>query len=274
MARTYDPGRPPRALAVIVWCYLAWSLLPIALVVRASFTAGDSSTQLSGGSWQWYRAALDDDEYRGSLLQSIQLAVLTTVIVFPLGVSAALGLSRWRGRWGEAGRGLVLFAIAVPQLVLGGALFIVFTKVPSLRLGTTAQVLGHITLTLPFVIVVVWASLLSIGRDQEEGAMDLGATEGQALGRVVVPQVAPALLAGAVVAWVLSFDNLVISRWLCIRSDCATLPMQIYGRGAPRANPILYAYGSVGLAMTLTLATVAAPWLLRVVRRRAATGAA
>ena len=268
MARPYDPGRPPKTLAVATWGYLAWSLLPIAWVVRASFTAGDTATQLSGVSWRWYRAALEDEAYRASLLQSLRLAVLTTVVVVPLGVSTALGLSRWRRGGGDAGRGLVLLALAMPQLAVGGALFIVFTKVPNLRLGTTAQVLGHITLTLPFVIVIVWASLVSIAREQEEGAMDLGAAPGQALRRVVVPQVVPALLAAVVVAWVLSFDNVVISRWLCIRSDCATLPMQIYGRGAPRVNPVLYAYGSVGIAMTLSLATVAVPWLSLVLRRR------
>ena len=265
MARAHDPDRPPLGLRVFTWAYFAWWFLPIAIVVRASFTSGDSPTQLEGFSWGWYEAALHDEEFRTSLVQSVRLAASTTAIALPLGVATAVGLHRWRSRTADAGGLLVLIALAVPQTVLAAGLFLFLIQTP-LLFGTTTQLLGHVTLAVPFVVVVVWVALASVPRVHEESAMDLGATQAAALMRVIFPQVLPALVAAAAVAWLLSFDNIVVSSWLCIRSDCATLPMRIYGRGGARAHPILYAYGSIGLAFTLGVAALATPWLIRAVR--------
>jgi spermidine/putrescine transport system permease protein len=240
----------------------------MAVIVRTAFTAGDSPTQPIGFSWQWFEAALREVEYRGSLVHSVRLAALTTATALPLGVTTAIGLQRWRSTVADAGLALTFAAVAFPQTVFATAFFLTIVAFTPIHLGTFAQLLGHITLVLPFVVVVVWSGLTSISRDQEETAMDLGATPGSARRRVVVPQLAPAILAAAAIAWVLSFDSIVLSSWLCLLSDCATLPMRIYGRGAPRAHPVLYAYGSIGLAISLTLGALAIPWLLRLSRNR------
>lgn len=269
--RPYDPAGPAVGLTIFTWLYLLWWFLPIALLVQASLA--DDAAQPIGLSLRWYREALDDETYRASLRHSLWLSACTVGIALPLGVTTALGLSRWRRRLGNVGTGMVVVAIATPQITFATALFLLFTSVPQLRLGATAQVIGHVTLALPFAIVIVWAALVSIPRDQEESAMDLGATTTSAILRVVLPQILPALAAAGVVAWFLSFDNLVLSTWLCVANDCVTFPMQLYGRGGVRGSPVLYAYGSVGLLLTVLLAAAVLPSIARLLGgRRRVTG--
>jgi len=243
-----------------------WWFLPIVAAIRVAFTEGDSATQPIGFSWQWFEAVLDDEGFRASFAHSVWLALLTAAIATPLGTATAIGMRRWRSPWSRTALAVVVVAVVVPQSVLATALFLALVGITPVRLGASTQLLGHVTLALPFVVLVVWISLESLGEDLDESAVDLGATQASALLRVTVPLIAPAIIAGAAIAWVLSFDNLVLSSWLCLRTDCVTIPMRIYGRGDPRAAPILFAYVTIALAFTSVLALVMVPWIRRVVR--------
>jgi spermidine/putrescine transport system permease protein len=117
--------------------------------------------------------------------------------------------------------------------------------------------LAHVTLAIPFVVLVVRARLLGLPFEEEEAALDLGATPISMVRRVLLPLSVPALIPSAAIAFTLSFDNIVLSHWLCIGNDCRTLPGLLTGTaGAIMVSPDLYAIGTVGMAVALCMMTV------------------
>jgi spermidine/putrescine transport system permease protein len=252
--RRFASGRrAPVVLALITWGYLAWWFLPIAVAVRASFSTTDAFLP-RGFTTDWYRFVLQDHELRAIFLRTLRLAALTVAIATPLGGALALGLDRWRGRTSTYLTGTALIAVATPQIAIGAALFLVFAYVLTfVGLDARAQMIAHVTLAIPFVAIIVRVRLAQLGRRYEEMAMDLGAPPRSSLRRVVLPLTAPAIVAGAVVAFTLSFDNLVLSEAVCLRLEsCRTVPMLMFGavRG-DAASPDIYAIATLALVVSL-----------------------
>ncbi len=242
-----------RAPLLATWTlgYFVWSLVPIALLVRISF--GDPSfPDPRGFSLAGYEAAITDPDLRGALYHSLLLAGSTALLATPLGVSLAVGLGSWASRRATVLRSLALAPLAVPPIVLAAGFFFAFLHpLRIIAFGRDAQIIGHVTIALPFVVLLVWARLFSIGRDLEETAMDLGASRASAFVRVTVPLLLPAILSAMALAFVLSFDNLPVSQYLCIR-DCRTVPMLLYGRGQPvEPSPAVVALGTMSMTATL-----------------------
>jgi ABC-type spermidine/putrescine transport system permease subunit II len=232
--------------------YLAWSLAPVALLVRAAFTDPEAFLQPEGFSIAWFRAAVADPELRVPLAHSLQLAGLTVALAVPIGLALGVGLARWMSPIAGVVRALAIVPLAIPQIVMATGLF--FSFLAPLRfvgLGRDAQLLGHVTIALPYVVLVMWVRLIGVGRGFEEIAMDLGASRTQALRRVTLPLLAPAILSAIAIAFVLSFDNLVLSQCLCI-SDCQTVPLLLYGRGRVGAlSPAVVALGVMAMLGSL-----------------------
>ncbi len=133
---------------------------------------------------------------------SLILAVLCTLVATPIGVALALGLTRWRGRGAGTSNGLMLLPLATPEIVMGSALFLVFTNLYTLiPLGRPAQLLGHVTFSISYVVVIVRGRMLSIGREYETAAQDLGASPVRALWTVLVPLLMPAVFASAMIVF-------------------------------------------------------------------------
>jgi len=226
-----------------------------------SVSEGFSITGSQGFTLRHYGFALEDPVATGALIQSLTLASLTMAIATPLGFGLALGLSRWPGRLSTVASTLTILPLALPQTVLATGFFLLIWKVfTPLPFDSPSQLLAHVTLALPFVAIVVRLRLLSIGRELEEMAADLGASEGEVMARVLVPLLSPAILVGAAIAFVVSLDNFVLSQWLCIPSDCLTVPMLLYGGRV--ASPPLAALASITLVCSLAAFGVAAwGWL-------------
>ena len=197
-------GRAP-VLAMVTWVYILWSLLPVLVAVRISFNSGKSRSSFQSLSARWYwgdptSSVWHDDSLQTALVNTLQLAALCMLIATPLGVLMAIGLNRWRSRASTAANGLMLVPIVTPEIVFGVALFLVFTQaytgVPS---GMTRQLIGHVTFTMSFVVVIVRGRLVAIGGQYEEAARDLGATGWQTFRKVTFPLIAPAVLAGLII---------------------------------------------------------------------------
>ena len=138
------------------------------------------------------------------------------------------------------------------EIVLGVALLLLFLRIfPGIGLGTEAQVIGQVTFTLSYVVVIVRGRLVSIGPEFEEAAADLGAPPRDQLFRVVLPLLAPAIVASAAVAFAISIDDFVVTQYLSSDASTTTVSMLLYSnaRGAP--TPALNAIATVGLAITL-----------------------
>lgn len=270
--RLANPWGRPRFLALITFLYMVWSIVPILLAVRFSFNEGRSRSTAQGWSTKWYYEEPDlsvwhDPSLRDALFQSLELAGLAMVITVPLGLALGLALTRWRGRGAGTVRFTTLLPVVTPELVLGVALFLtVINLFTFIQFGTLAQLIGHVTFSLAFVVIIIRGRLLSIGRDYEEAAMDLGASPVQALRLALLPLLMPAIFASFMIVFAISIDDFVISQYLSADASTETIPVKIYAnaRGAP--TPALNALASVMLFATILAVTIAF-LILRIARR-------
>ncbi len=267
-----NPWARPRGLVIVTVLYILWSIVPVAIAILFAFNNGRSRTSWQGFSFRWYTGSagsvLHDPALQGALKHTLILAVICVGIATPLGVALALGLQRWRGPGGGSINTVMLLPLVTPEIVMGVALLLLFLRVfPGIGLGTPAQAIGQVTFTLSYVVVIVRGRLTSIGREFEEAAADLGAPPRDQLWRVLLPMLAPAIVASAAVAFALSIDDFVVTQYLAGDSSTTTVSMLLYAsaRGAP--TPALNALATV--ALVITMATLA---LALLVYRRFAGG--
>ena len=195
-------------------CYLLIILLfvylPIGYVVLFSFNESKSLTHFSGFSLRWYENMFSDSTMLQSIKYTVIVAVIATVVSTVMGTVAAIGLSKAR----KLVRSLVLetnnLPVMNPDIVTAIGLMLLFisTKIP---LSLTTLILSHITFCTPYVILTIMPKLRQLDDNVAEAAMDLGATPFQALWKVIIPQIYPAILSGALIAFSMSFDDFVIS---------------------------------------------------------------
>ncbi len=251
------PWRRPLALESITWLYLLWSIVPVALAVLFSFNAGRSRTSFQGFSLRWYildpaGSVWHDETLRAALFQSLKLAVLTTLIAVPIGVLFAIGVDRWRGRLPAVFNFQMLVSFVLPEIIIGVALLFVFTRLATfIPLGTPAQIAGLVTFQLSFPVVIVRARLLFIGSHYEEAAMDLGASPIQAMRRVLLPMLSPAIFASAVLVFADVIDDFVIVRALSAEVSSEPMSVKIYNSARATATPALNALATIMLVFSI-----------------------
>ena len=275
-----NPWGKPRWLKLFMWFYLIWSLAPVIIAVQFGFNDGRSRTAWQGFSLLWYTGEPDlsvwnDPSLRSALFQTLKLAGVTMLIATPIGVALAIGLTRWRGRGSKPANLLMLFPLITPEIVLGVALFLVFVYLFQIvQLGTVAQILGHITFTISYVVLIVRSRLLAIGREYEEAARDLGASAGQALRLILLPMLAPAIWASLAIAFAISIDDFVISYFLRGGAATETIPTRLYSGLRLAPSPALNAIATILLVMSMVAITAAALFLNRLRKREGAKGSA
>ncbi|MGH2852354.1 MAG: ABC transporter permease [Solirubrobacteraceae bacterium] len=262
MRRSRNPWGRPRFLVVVTWGYVLWALLPVVVAILFSFNAGRSRSVWQGFSLRWWTgdpslSIFHDPDYVHALTHSLTLAGLDMVIATPLGVMLALGLARWRGRGASAANSLMLVPLVTPEIVMAVSLLLVFTQltiVPFslIHLGTTAQVVGQVTFSLSYVVVIVRGRLASIGAQYEEAARDLGATTLGAVRLILLPLLLPAILASMLIVFALSIDDFVVTQYMSSNSATTTIPMYLYSnaRGGT-TTPALNALATVLVVVTL-----------------------
>jgi spermidine/putrescine transport system permease protein len=258
-----NPWRKPWLLESFTWLYLIWSLVPIALAVLFSFNNGKSQAVWQGFSWRWYftdpvNSVWHNPALHAAVFQTLKLSVYTTIIAVPLGVAFALGINRWRGYTSSTFNFVMILSFVVPELIFGVAMFFVFTVLCSfVHLGTLAETLGLVTWNVSWPAIIVQARLVTIGKQYEEAAADLGATQWQAIRRVLLPLLTPAIFASAVLVFSSVIDDFVIVDLLS--SSAGNTPMSVYiyaqqhgGNGGPALN----ALGTIMLVMSLVIVVI------------------
>lgn len=268
-----------RWLALLTWLYVLWSLVPVLVAVRISLNSGKSRSSFQPMSFRWYwgdatSSVWHDDSLHVAMFNTLKLAGLCMLIATPLGVAMAIGLQRWRGKASNAANGLMLVPIVTPEIVFGVALFIVFTQVyTGLPGGITTQLLGHVTFTLSFVVVIIHGRLVAVGGQYEEAARDLGTSRLQAMRLVLLPLLGPAIFASLMVVFATSVDDFVISSFLSTGASTETVPIKIYSGARAGSTPALNALATVMLVLTLTAVGLAGLVLRRVRLRSGDHGA-
>jgi spermidine/putrescine transport system permease protein len=254
-----------RWLRLYVAAFFVFLFAPILLVVVFSFNSQRSLQNFEGVSLEWYRQFLDSESLRGSLVASLEIAVVTMVVGTLLGTLLAFGLVRARTRWAGSANVLMLVPLVTPEIVAGVSAFLLFTQL-GMRLSLATIILAHITFSISYVTVVVRARLASLHPEVEQAAMDLGATRLQTLRLVVLPALWPAVLAAGLLVFALSFDDFVLSYFTTGESP-QPLPVRIWSAIRFGVTPTINAIGTLMLAIS-ALAIALAIALPRLFGRR------
>jgi spermidine/putrescine transport system permease protein len=258
-----NPWGHPWFLEGFTWLYLIWSIVPIALAVLFSFNNGKSQSAWQGFSMRWYYAdpvnsVLHDEQLRLAVIQTLRLSAYTTLIAVPLGVAFALGINRWRGYTSASFNFVMILSFVIPELIFGVAMFFMFTSLfTSVGLGTTAETLALVTWNVSWPAIIVQARLVTIGRQYEEAAADLGATQLQTMRRVMLPLLTPAIFASAVLVFSGVIDDFVIVDLLSSNAGNTPMSVIIYStQHGGNGGPALNALGTIMLVMTFVIATI------------------
>ncbi len=250
---------------------VAFLFAPIVVSIVYSFNVGSLGKQTSlftGWTLGWYGAAWANLSLRHAVETSLVVAFWAALIAVVVG--SALGFALVRHPSATVRRllsGLTYILLIVPETVTGVSLLL-FYAVTGMRLSLATLVAGITPLAISVTALIVRAGVLTLDRHLEEAAADLGSTRWQTLRFVILPHLAPAVAAAALMSYVFSFDNLVVSTFLTTAS-VNTLPVYLYGSLQYGPSPAVYAAATAVFAFTIVL-LAAAGLLYRIVRQRAA----
>jgi spermidine/putrescine transport system permease protein len=241
---------PRTLLALTAVVYLALHL-PVVVLMVFSFNDSKFSVDWHGFTLHWYQRLLERPDVLHGLRASLIVGIAATLIATVLGTMMALALGRQRlgGRRGLTG--LLYLPIVTPEIVAGISLLILFALL-RIPLGLTTIVIAHVAFCLSFVVIVLLARLDGMDQHLEEAALVLGADEITTFWRVTVPQLWPGILAGALLAFTLSFDDFVITSFVS-GSGSSTLPIVVYGMVRKNIEPSINAISTVVLLATAIL---------------------
>ena len=230
---------------------LAFLYLPIVILVIYSFNASRLVTVWGGWSLRWYRELLDNEAMLSAAWMSLRVGVMSATLATLLGTLAAVALSRGGGFRGRAMfTGMLHAPLVMPEVITGLSLLLLFVAVNAER-GFWTVTIAHTTLTMCFVTVVVQSRLGSLDRSLEEAAMDLGCGPARAFVAVTLPLILPSIVAGWMLAFTLSLDDLVIASFTT-GPGSSTLPIRIYSEVRLGVKP------EINAICTLVIAGVAA----------------
>jgi spermidine/putrescine transport system permease protein len=229
---------------------------PILVMALMSFNESEFYQLPVQYSSVWYEKLWENDTILNSAWRSIWIALVVTVIATVLGTAASIAL--WRYEFpGKGVLQVLLFPpIAIPWLITGTAMLIFFFGV-GLGRGTPSVILGHVALALPYVIVVVTARLATLDRTLEEAARSLGASPWIVTRAVTLPWIAPGIVAGALFAFAVSFDQFVVSYFLSEPGD-TTLPVLIYSAIRKGFTPEINAISTIIIVLSMAAMLIAA----------------
>ncbi len=229
----------------------AFLYIPILLLIIYSFNESKLVTVWAGFSTKWYAEAFNNSQLMDAAWVTFRVALVSATVATVLGTMAAMALvryTRFRGRLLFSG--MIYAPLVMPEVITGLSLLLLFVSANFDR-GITTVTLAHITFTMCFVAVVVQSRLLTFDSSMEEAALDLGATPVRAFFSVTLPIIAPAVLAGWMLAFTLSLDDLVIAQFTS-GPGANTLPMKIFSQVRLGVTPEINAVCTVLVAIVAT----------------------
>ncbi len=239
----------------LVLSYLALVLfflyLPVAVMIVMAFNRSPLYEMPLTFDLVWFKALAANDRLLGASLNSVLIAIANTIVATALGTMAALAFARYRFRGRTLLRLLLFPPITIPWLIIGTSMLVLFFWIGIGR-GLHAILLGHVALSLPYVIVVIGARLQSFGVALEEAAATLGASPWQVFWRVSVPVMLPGVVAATLFAFAVSFDQFVISYFLA-PPGVSTLPVEIYSAIRKGFTPEINAISTIIIVVSMGL---------------------
>ncbi len=246
--------------------------IPMILLVVSSFNQGTDMAVWKGFTFSQYGELFRDRSLLRLLGNSVLVAILSSLIATILGTMAALGIHAMRGRMRRIVLGVTNIPLTNPEIVTGVALALLFAfagtmlKINSI-LGFWTLLIAHVTFNLPYVILSVMPKLVQMDPDLAEAAQDLGCTPFQAFTKVVIHEILPGIVSGALMAFTMSLDDFVIS-YFVTGSDFVTLPVEIYNYTKKPIQPKIYALFALMFGVILLLMVAMNLLQLRDLKRR------
>jgi spermidine/putrescine transport system permease protein len=241
------------ALALHTVITFVFLYLPIAVLVAYSFSAARYATVWGGISLKWYAKLVHNDELREALWLTFELALLSTAIATALGTAAAIGHWRLTRAKARAVESFFYLPVMVPDIVLGLALLIFFTKVLPVERGLGTMVAGHVVFNVCYVFAVVSSRLRGFDARLLEAARDLGASPWQAFRLVQLPLLWPGVVGGALLSVAISLDEFVVA-YFVTGAGVSTLPIKIFSMMKKGITPEINALATLLLLASLLLA--------------------
>lgn len=243
-------------LATFVFLYA-----PIVTLVAFSFNDSRRNIVWRGFTTKYYEKALGNSDLIEAFVNSLTIALLSTLIATVLGALTALLLWRFRFPFKPGYEGAMALPIVIPEICMGVAMLAFFAKVgwPSglpWPFSLSAIIIAHVSFSFPFVAVVVRARLAGFNQELAEAAQDLGASEWRVFWDVMVPFMRPGLVAGALLAFTLSLDDFVIT-FFTSGPDTVTFPVKVYSMVRFSVTPEVNAASTVLIVLTVVLTGIA-----------------
>lgn len=233
-------------LAVYLFFYF-----PIGILIIYSFNQSTYSIAWHGFTMQWYHQLMNDTGLQIIALHSVMVGVIAATVATTIGILAAVLLYRYEFFGKQFLRSLIFILIVSPDIVLGISLLILFAAL-KVSLGFWTLLLSHITFCIPFVVVTIFSRMIGFDKNIVEAARDLGATDFYMFRRILVPMLWPAILAGWLLSFTLSLDDVIIS-FFVTGPGFQILPLQIFSMVRLGVTPEVNALCSVMFGLTLII---------------------
>lgn len=233
----------------------AFLYVPIFFVIINSFSASEIPGIWTHFSFKWFKAVFEDDDLLRAALTSLQIAAISATGSVVLGVLAAVSTTKKlsESKGSKLLNGLIIMPIVMPEIIVGFSLLMLFIFVESIfgfpkERGVMTVVIGHIMATMAYVHITVRTRLLSFDNSIEEAAQDLGAKPFTIFLKIKIPLIGKAILAGWLLAFTLSLDDLVIASFLT-GPGSTTLPILIFSNVRIGMPPVINAFATIFIAI-------------------------
>ena len=231
-----------KVFTVLVFAFL---YVPMIVLAVASFNTGSDMVVFKGFTFDNYKALFQDSVLLPLLLNSVIIAVISSLFATVLGTAATLGIQRMGPKLRRVTMSLTNIPLTNPEIVTGVSMALLFAFIGQLLkiksiMGFVTLLIAHITFNLPYVILSVQPKLTQMDPNLNEAALDLGCTPLQAFFKVVLPEIFPGIISGALMAFTMSLDDFVIS-YFVYGPNFVTLPVEIYNYTKKPLHPKIYA---------------------------------
>lgn len=245
-----------RLLALYTWLVILYAVIPVIVMIVFSFNeapSGRVTLKWLGFTASWYPYVFAIADLTRALEHSLEIATASSIIAAMLGTPLALALARYRFR-GKALTDMVIFAdIAAPSVVVGASLLSFFLAL-NLPRGLLTILIAHVAFNLAFVVVVVRARVVGLDRALDRAAADLGATPWVAFWKVTFPLILPGIVAGMMLAFALSIDDLIITSF--VAGPTLTFPLWVYGAVKTGIPPQVFVISTLIFVVGLSIAVL------------------
>lgn len=244
-------------MKVFKWSFVvaifAWLYLPIAILVVNSFNVSKYGYEWQGFTLKWYEKLFHNEQLMQAFLNSLLIAALAATFATALGTLIALAIHRYRFPMKAAASGMLFVVMMSPDIVLAITFLIIFMAL-GIELGFWSLLIAHITFCLPFVVITVYAQLKGFDRYLLEAAQDLGAGESRIFRLIILPLVFPAIVAGWLLSFTLSLDDVIISSFVT-GPGFEILPIRVFSMVKVGVSPEVNVLAALLLSISLLLVT-------------------